>query len=128
MKVHGGPLLGPGNKVLPLSKAIEIDGLVYLSGQLALVDGQVEGDITAQTHTTFDNIAAILQDVGLELQNIVKATVWLTDPADFGAFNAVYAARLDPPFPTRSCVISQLVLPKARVEIEVVASRNARRA
>ncbi len=127
MKVHGKPLISPGGKIIPLSAAIETDGLIFVSGQLALVDGKVDGDITDQTELTFDAIAAILDQAGLSLDNVVKATVWLTEPSDFAAFNAVYAKRLPAPFPARSCVVSQLVLPNARVEIEVVASREPRR-
>lgn len=127
MKIHGGPLVGPGGGVLPLSLAVEVDGLVFVSGQLALVDGRVEGDIASQTQRTFDSIAAILSGAGLSLDHVIKATIWLTDPADFAAFNTVYAERLSAPYPARSCVISQLVLPNARVEIEVVASRDHRR-
>jgi len=127
MKIHGGPLVGPGGGDLPLSLAVEVDGLVFVSGQLALVDGQVEGDIALQTARTFDSIAAILSGAGLSLDHVIKATIWLTDPADFAAFNTVYAERLSAPYPARSCVISQLVLPNARVEIEVVASRDHRR-
>lgn len=127
MKIHGKPLIGPNGAALPLSPAVETDGLVFVSGQLALVDGKVEGDITAQTERTFDAISTILGDAGLSLDNVVKATIWLTDPSDFADFNAVYAKRLPAPFPARSCVVSQLVLPNARVEIEVVASREPRR-
>lgn len=127
MNIHGKPLIGPGGAVLPLSTAVETDGLVFVSGQLALVDGRVEGDIAAQTERIFDAISAILENAGMGLDNVVKATVWLTDPGDFNAFNSVYAKRLPAPFPARSCVVSQLVLPNARVEIEVVASRQPRR-
>lgn len=126
MRIHGQPV-GPGGDALPLSAAVETNGLVFVSGQLALIDGRVEGDITVQTERAFDAILAILREADMTLDNVVKATVWLTDPADFAAFNAVYAARLPARFPARSCVISQLVLPGARVEIEVVASREPRR-
>lgn len=128
MKIHGKPLIGPGGATIPLSPALETGGLVFVSGQLALVGGRVEGDITTQTEVTFDAIQSILEEAGLGLDNVIKTTVWLMDPADFAAFNAVYAQRLPAPFPARSCVISQLVLPDARVEIEVVASREPRRA
>lgn len=127
MKIHGKPLIGPSGAVLPMSAAVETDGLIFVSGQLALVDGRVEGDITAQTEQTFDAIESILNDAGMSLDNVVKATIWLTDPSDFAAFNSVYEKRLPAPFPARSCVVSQLVLPNARVEIEVVASRQPRR-
>jgi len=128
VKIHGKPLIGPGGATIPLSPALETGGLVFVSGQLALVGGRVEGDITTQTEVTFDAIQSILEEAGLGLDHVIKTTIWLTDPADFAAFNAVYAQRLPAPFPARSCVISQLVLPDARVEIEVVASREPRRA
>jgi len=128
LKIHGKPLIGPGGATIPLSPALETGGLVFVSGQLALVGGRVEGDITTQTEVTFDAIQSILEEAGLGLDHVIKTTIWLTDPADFAAFNAVYAQRLPAPFPARSCVISQLVLPDARVEIEVVASREPRRA
>lgn len=128
MKIHGKPLIGPGGATIPLSPALETGGLVFVSGQLALVGGRVEGDITTQTEVAFDAIQSILEEAGLGLDHVIKTTIWLTDPADFAAFNAVYAQRLPAPFPARSCVISQLVLPDARVEIEVVASREPRRA
>lgn len=128
MKIYGKPLIGPGGAAVPLSSAVETtDGLVFVSGQLALVDGKVEGDITAQTERTFDAISAVLAEAGMSLDNVVKATIWLTDPSDFADFNAVYAKRLPAPFPARSCVVSQLMLPNARVEIEVVASHEPRR-
>lgn len=127
MRVHGDALVGPDGKPLPLSTAIEVDGLLFVSGQLALRNGRIEGDAAAQAEQVFDNILAILDQAGLGLENVIKTTVWLTDPADFAAFNTVYATRLFAPYPARSCVISQLVLPNARLEIEVVASRGHRR-
>jgi len=127
MKVHGGALVGPDGKTLPLSTTIEVDGLLFVSGQLALRNGRIEGDVAAQTEQVFDNILAILAQAGLGLENVIKTTVWLTDPADFTTFNTVYATRFFAPYPARSCVISQLVLPNARLEIEVVASRDHRR-
>ncbi len=91
------------------------------------MEGKVEGAVTEQTHRIFDSIEAILAESRLTLSHVVKATVWLSDPRDFSAFNAVYARRFAQPYPVRSCVISQLVLPSACVEIEVVASRRHRR-
>jgi reactive intermediate/imine deaminase len=127
MKVLGSQLIGPNGQPLPLSSAIELDGLVYLSGQIALKDGKVTGDVAAQTDQIFDAIEAVLSNTRLSLDHIFKATVWLTEISHFSAFNAVYEKRLKAPFPVRSCVISQLVLPNACVEIEVAASRGQSR-
>ena len=124
MKIYGPDLAFVVGPVFPLSPAIELDDLIFLSGQVALRDGVVDGDVTEQTHLVFDSIDAILGQAGLTADHIVKATVWLTDPKDFAAFNVVYCERLKVPYPARSCVISQLALADARVEIEVVASRR----
>jgi 2-iminobutanoate/2-iminopropanoate deaminase len=126
-KTHSSGVVGPNGRPLPFSSAIEVDDLVYLSGQLALRGGKVDGDIGQQTDLIFDNIETVLASAGLTLDSVVKASIWITDPADFAAFNAAYAARFTAPYPTRSCVVSQLVIPGARVEIEVVASRRHHR-
>jgi 2-iminobutanoate/2-iminopropanoate deaminase len=126
MLIHGPAVTGPDGRPLPLSPAIESAGLLFLSGQLALRDGKIAGDITEQTHAVLDRVEALLREAGLTLGHILKATIWLTDASDFAAFNTVYAARLAPPYPARSCVVSGLLAPGARIEIEVVAGREAR--
>ena len=129
MRFLGKPLIGPSGAPMPISPAVEINGLVYLSGQLAFRDGKlVEGNATAQAETIFDELEMALVRAGLTLDNIFKATVWIADPADFAAFNAVYGTRLRAPYPVRSCVVSSLVILGARIEMEVVASREHRRA
>jgi 2-iminobutanoate/2-iminopropanoate deaminase len=127
MKTYGGEVHGPGGRVLPLSLATELDDLLLISGQLALREGKVEGDIAQQTGVIFDSLEAILAQAGLTLDNVVKTTIWLSDSRDFPAFNSTYAGRLRAPYPSRSCVVSALVIPGARVEIEAVASRRHRR-
>lgn len=109
---------------LPLSQSAEAAGLVFLSGQLAIRDGAlVEGDVAAQTEVVIDRIAALLEDLGLSLADVVRCGVWLTDASDVGAFNAVYARRFARPYPVRATVVSALVVPGARIEIDAVASR-----
>jgi 2-iminobutanoate/2-iminopropanoate deaminase len=127
MKTYGGDVRGPGGRVLPLSLATELDDLLFVSGQLALRDGKVEGDVAQQTNVIFDSLEAILAQADLTLDHVVKTTIWLTDPRDFPAFNSTYAGRLRAPYPSRSCVVSALVVLGARVEIEAVASRRHRR-
>lgn len=113
---------------VPLSAAIEIGDLVYLSGQVALRDGAIAGDtVEEQTGIIFDAVERLLGQLALDLSNIVKTTVWLTHQQLFPAFNAAYKARLEPPYPVRSTVISGLALPGALIEIEVLASKEARR-
>jgi 2-iminobutanoate/2-iminopropanoate deaminase len=128
MKVYGAGLKIPSGEALPLSSAVEAGGLLFFSGQLALQDGKLTGDIEAQTHLIFDLLDQKLADVGLSLANVAKSTVWLTDAADFAGFNAVYRKRLSEPYPARSCVVSALLIPRALLEIEIVASRTPRSA
>ena len=124
----GNPPKLPNGGVAPISPAFATDDLIFLSGQLPFrADGTLDtGTIESQTQQCLDNIDAFLKSNGLARNDIVKATVWLTDVADFAGFNSVYAAFFDGVFPARSTVRSDLMLPGARVEIEVIVStRNA---
>ena len=108
---------------LPLSQAIQVGELVFVSGRVPVRDGKLVGDdVGAQTEVVIDRIEEALQPFGLTLANVVKSTVWITEASFFPAFNAVYAARFSAPYPTRSTVVSGLALPGALVEIEVIAS------
>ncbi len=121
--IIGGPLKLADGRVLPLSKAIRAGGFVFLSGQLGLTaEGKLAGpDVATQTRQAMTNIAALLAEAGCGLEHVVKSTVWLTDTADFAAFNETYAQYFPARPPVRSTVCSALVLPGACVEIEVTA-------
>lgn len=109
-----------------LSPAFVAGDLVFLSGQLAFgPEGTIVApdDIALQTVQVLNNLSRALQAHGLGLTDIVKTTVWLTDTADFPAFNAAYAKALGDHRPARSTVRSDLMLPGAKVEIEAVAKR-----
>ena len=107
---------------VPFSKAVRAGDFLFLSGVLAM-DAQariVDGDIQVQTKVVLERIAATLEECGATLQQVVKATIWLADLADFAAFNAEYAKHFGGGLPARSCV--QAVLYQgAKVEIEVQA-------
>ena len=124
-KQIGGPLVSTSGAVMPLSSAVEVDGILYLSGALPLREGKLAGDdITTQTNAVFDNIAALLAKEGLTLGHVFKVTTWLTRKEDFAGYNAVYAQRLADPFPARSTVICDLAMPGALIEVEVTVSRK----
>lgn len=125
MKVIGATMKDAGGTVLPLSAGRECDDLVFLSGQLGLADGKLVGsDIEAQTSAAVDNIERLLELAGLGLRHVFKTSVWLTRPEDFAAFNRIYASRFAEPYPARSTVVSQLLIPGALVEIEAIAERG----
>ena len=110
----------------PYSQAIEANGFVYVSGQLPInpsTGSFVDGDIKEQTRQSLLNAKAILNEAGLDLCNVVKTTVLLSDIADFQAMNEVYAEMFSSPFPARSAFAVRALPKNALVEIEVIASR-----
>jgi 2-iminobutanoate/2-iminopropanoate deaminase len=108
----------------PYSQGIRTGDFIFLAGQIPLdpATGElVTGDISAQTRRCLENIKALLAAEGATCANVVKATVFLTDLANFAAMNAVYAEYFTELPPARS-TIQVAGLPKASmVEIEVVA-------
>jgi reactive intermediate/imine deaminase len=81
----------------------------------------VDGDVVAQTQRVFANLSAVLTAAGLTFDDVVKASVYLTDLADSAAMNAVYADVITEPFPARTTVAVAGLPLGARVEIELVA-------
>ncbi len=108
----------------PYSQAIAAGSFLFCSGQIPLEpeSGElVQGTITEQTNRVLDNLAAVLRAHGLELENIVKTTVFLTDLANFAEMNAAYGTYFPSAPPARS-TIQVAALPKnANVEIEAIA-------
>ena len=107
----------------PYSQAIKLGNLVFTSGQFALDQetGKVEGDIAQQTETALKNVSAILEAAGSSMNNVIKATVFITDMNDFNVVNEVYKKFFEEKPPARSCV-QVAALPKgANVEVEVIA-------
>ena len=112
-----------GASAPPYSRVVTANGFAFVAGQVATdAEGApVAGGIVAETHQTIINVRTQLRSVGLDLEDVVKATVWLTDSADFDAFNDVYLAYFGGALPTRACVRADLMGP-FRVEIEVTAA------
>ena len=107
----------------PYSHAVRVGDLLFCSGQIPLTqEGKlVEGGIVEQTRQVLQNVLAILQDQSLTCENVIKATVFMTDLAEFADMNKVYAEFFQKNFPARS-TIQVAALPRgARVEIEVIA-------
>ena len=87
----------------------------YASGDL------VDGDITAQTNQVFENLKAVLEAAGSNLNQVVKTTVFMKDMNDFAAMNEVYAAHFGVHKPARSAVEVARLPKDVQVEIEVIA-------
>ena len=108
----------------PYSQAIKTGNYLFLSGQIGLnpETGQIEAGVEAQTRQIFKNIKAVLSEAGAGLQNVVKATVFLKDMADFKKVNEIYAQHFEPPFPARSAVAVKELPLSVDIEIEVIAA------
>lgn len=112
----------------PYSPAILVDDFLFVSGHTGAhpVTREFSDDITEQTRMTFDNIRAVLAAAGAGMQDVVKATVFMTDmSADFQAMNAVFRDVFPDNPPARSTVgVAHLARPGLKVEIEVIAYRR----
>ena len=108
----------------PYSQAIRIGGFLYTSGQISLdpeTMKMITGDIEIETEKVLKNIEAILKADGLDLNNIIKTTVYLTDLSEFTRMNQVYEKFFSETKPARACV-QVTTLPKgAKVEIDAIA-------
>ena len=108
----------------PYSQAIRANGLVFVSGQLALLPDHAEivGDgIAEQTEQVFANLRAILEQAGSGLDRLVKTTVYLTDLGDFAGMNEVYARHVGETPPARATIEVSALPSGAKVEIEAIA-------
>ncbi len=110
----------------PYSQAVEMNGTLFVSGQIAIdpATGKlIDGDITAQTHQVLRNISAILDEAGYSFVEVVKSTCYLSDIADFQAMNAVYAKYYFENQPARAAFAVKQLPMGALIEIETVAMK-----
>ena len=111
----------------PYNQAIATSGqMLFVAGQVPLEpqSGKIigEGDISAQTQQVMVNIEAILTEAGANWNNVVKTSVFLTDLANFGAMNQVYAEYFEEKTaPARACVEVSRLPKDVLVEIECIA-------
>jgi len=118
---YGASKAGAGGQSLPFARAVEADGWLYVSGQVAMVDGEIiEGGIVPQTHKTIENVLAILEEAGYGPEHVVRVGVWLDDPRDFWTFNKIYASYFGAHPPARACVQASMMV-DCKVEIDCVA-------
>ena len=112
----------------PYSQAIQSGKLVFVSGSLPFdPDGKIDysqQDVTAQTKRVLDNIVLELAAAKLAPDDVVSATVYVTDVDDFPAVNKVYASYFHPPYPARAFVQVAKLLRGAKVEISVIAAKK----
>ena len=108
----------------PYSKDIEVNGTLYVSGQIPFVPETmtlVSDCVKAQTKQSLENIKAILEAAGYTFKDVVRAGVFIKDMNDFAAVNEVYAEYLGDVKPARACVEVARLPKDVKVEIEVIA-------
>jgi reactive intermediate/imine deaminase len=120
---------GAPRPVAPFNHAVEIDGGVFITGQMPTEPGNEDAPlpegVEAQTRRVMDNLIIVLQGMGLTLENVVQARVYLTEfERDYEAMNTTYRAYFaEGKLPARTCVGVTGLAVNALVEIDMVARR-----
>ena len=107
----------------PYSQAVEVNGLIYTSGQIALNDKgeMVANDIENQTHQVMKNLFYVLEAAGSHFNDVIKTTIFLADMNDFDKVNKIYAHYFGTHKPVRSTVAVKTLPKNAMVEIDCIA-------
>jgi reactive intermediate/imine deaminase len=120
---------GAPRPVAPFNHAVEIDGWVFITGQMPTEPGNEDAPlpegVEAQTRRVMDNLIIVLKGMGLTLENVVQARVYLTEfERDYEAMNTTYRAYFaEGKLPARTCVGVTGLAVNALVEIDMVARR-----
>jgi len=111
----------------PYSQAIEANGLIYTSGQIALKpDGSMETrGVEEQTHQVMKNLFYVLEAAGAHFNDVIKTTIYLADMNDFDMVNKVYAHYFGTHKPARSTIAVRTLPKNALVEVECIAIAGA---
>ncbi|MFN7538570.1 MAG: RidA family protein [Sediminibacterium sp.] len=108
----------------PYNQAIKANGLVFVSGQVAIIPetGELQQEnIQLETHQVMKNLTAILHTAGTSLDQVVKTTIFLSDMSLFSAVNEVYGSYFTAAFPARETVAVKGLPKGVNVEISVIA-------
>ncbi|MFC4736429.1 RidA family protein [Bacillus daqingensis] len=109
----------------PYSQAVEVDGVIYTSGQIGLnpETGELAEGVEDQAHQVMKNVSAVLEAAGADTSTIIKALIFLQNMDDFTVVNEIYASYLQEPYPARSAVEISRMPKGALVEVEVIAKK-----
>jgi 2-iminobutanoate/2-iminopropanoate deaminase len=117
------PKLSP--PVGPFSHAARVGGFIHISGQAGqdpATGKLVADDVVRQTEQIFSNLAAALESAGKSFNDVVRAGVYLTNMADFGAMNTIYAKHFSSPYPARTTIGVAALPIGAAVEIDLIVA------
>ena len=121
---YGTGGIGAGGQALPFARAVEADGWLHVSGQVAMQQGEIiSGGIIPESRKAIENLIAILTEAVYCVEDVVRVGVWLDDPRDFGTFNKVYSDYFGKNPPARACVQSRMMV-DCKVEIDCIAFKR----
>ncbi|HMK05838.1 MAG TPA: RidA family protein [Ferruginibacter sp.] len=110
----------------PYNQAVLSGDMLFISGQIALVPGTSDlanADIDIETNQVMKNLKAILNEAGLDFENVLKTTIFLSDMELFGKVNAVYGSYFTSDYPARETVAVKGLPKNVNVEISMIASK-----
>lgn len=109
----------------PYSQGVETDGLIFLSGQIALTPdtGEMAAGLEQQTRQVIQNAKAVLESAGSSLSKVLKTTIYLRNMGDFAIFNRVYAEYFKENAPARTTVEVSALPKNALIEIDIIARK-----
>ncbi len=110
----------------PYSQAVQAGSLLFISGQVAInpANGNVEAtDIFGEAHQVMHNLKAILGEAGMDFNNVLKTTIFLSDMSLFATVNEVYGKYFNGEFPARETVAVKGLPKNVNVEISMIASK-----
>jgi 2-iminobutanoate/2-iminopropanoate deaminase len=113
----------------PYSQAIEANGFIFTSGQIALnpeTGALLEGNVSEQATLVFDNLKAVLEAAQSSMDSVVKTTIYLKNMSDFTAVNEVYASYFGKGLPARSTVEVSCLPKNVLVEVDCIAVRDSK--
>lgn len=108
----------------PYSQAVIANGMVYLSGQVAIdpaTNELVDGTLEEQAELVMQNLAAVLAAAGSSFEQVIKTSIFLAPGEDFGTVNTVYGSRFTSDFPARETVWVNTLPKNVKVEISMIA-------
>lgn len=115
---------GTGGQHLPFSRAVEAGGWLYVSGQTPMKNGEiVEGGIVEQSRLAIQNCLDILDETGYGPEDVVHASVVLSDARYFSSFNKVFMSFFGENPPARICVVADLVV-DCKVEVDLTCYKG----
>lgn len=109
----------------PYSQAIEVNGMVFISGQIPVdpATGKIAETVEEQAEQALKNVSAVLAAAGTDMEHVIKTTVFIKEMNDFAKINEIYAKFFTGAFPARSCVEVARLPKDVLLEVEAIATK-----